>query len=313
MFSGISLFFPKDYKKQEVRFMINYRNSKKLGYLFVIPLCVFVFVFMVYPIIYNIQNSFHDWNGIEVEKTFIGLQNYIELFRDPIFKTVLKNFALFAVFTVGAQCVLGLLIANLFRKKFFGRDIAKAIVFMPAVLSSVIIGQIFFRIMDPNVGYLNSFFKAVGLDFLAGAWLSDPKTAFFVIIIINIWQWTGYSVTLYYGAMMGISNDMYEAAKSDGASGFQILKSITIPLVRGTTYNLTIIGVIGALKQYDLVAVMTAGGPANSTQTFASYMYQASFGTYRQGYASAIAVVMFIIAMIITIIQLRMYNSKTLY
>lgn len=313
MFSGISLFFPKDYKKQEVRFMINYRNSKKLGYLFVIPLCVFVFVFMVYPIIYNIQNSFHDWNGIEVEKTFIGLQNYIELFRDPIFKTVLKNFALFAVFTVGAQCVLGLLIANLFRKKFFGRDIAKAIVFMPAVLSSVIIGQIFFRIMDPNVGYLNSFFKAVGLDFLAGAWLSDPKTAFFVIIIINIWQWTGYSVTLYYGAMMGISNDMYEAAKIDGASGFQILKSITIPLVRGTTYNLTIIGVIGALKQYDLVAVMTAGGPANSTQTFASYMYQASFGTYRQGYASAIAVVMFIIAMIITIIQLRMYNSKTLY
>ncbi len=293
--------------------MVNYKNSKMLGYLFVIPLCIFVTVFMVYPIIFNVQNSFYDWNGIAADKIFIGIQNYIELLKDPVFKTVLKNFLLFAVLTVGVQSILGILIANLFRKKFFGRDISKAVIFMPAVLSSVIIGQIFFRIMDPNIGYLNAFFNAVGLDFLAGSWLSDPKTAFFVIIIINIWQWTGYSVTLYYGAMMGISNDLYEAAKIDGASGFQILTRITVPLVRGTTYNLTIIGVIGALKQYDLVSVMTGGGPANSTQTFATYMYEAAFTNFRQGYACTIAVVMFVIAMIITVIQLRLYNSKSIY
>ena len=113
--------------------------------------------------------------------------------------------------------------------------------------------------------------------------------------------------------MAGISEDLYEAAKIDGASHFQILRKITLPLVRGTTYNLTIIGVIGALKQYDLVASLTGGGPANSTQTFATYLYEAAFTNYEQGYASAIAVVMFLIAGIITVIQLRLYNSKSIY
>lgn len=293
--------------------MINYKNSKLLGFLFVLPLIIFVAVFMVYPIFFNIQNSFYDWNGISAEKIFIGFQNYIKMFQDKVFMTVLKNFMLFAVLTVAVQCALGLLLANMFRKKFWGRDISKAIIFMPAILSSIIIGQIFYRIMDPNVGYLNQFFHAVGLDMLAGSWLSDPKTAMFVIIIINIWQWTGYSMTLYYGAVMGISEDLYEAAKMDGANGFYTLTRITVPLVRGTTYNLTIVGIIGALKQYDLVASLTGGGPANATQTFATYMYEASFGTYKQGYACAIAVVMFLIAMVITVIQLRMYNSKTIY
>lgn len=293
--------------------MINYKNSKYLGLLFVLPLALFVAVFMVYPIFYNIQNSLFDWNGIAAEKTFVGLKNYAMLFQDRVFKTALRNFALFAFFTVTVQCILGLLLANMFRGKFFGRDAAKAIIFMPAILSSVIIGQIFFRIMDPNVGYLNQFFRAVGLEGLAGSWLSNPRTAIYVIIIINIWQWTGYSMTLYYGSVMGISEDLYDAAKIDGASRFQLLTKITVPLVRGTTYNLTIVGIIGALKQYDLVAVLTGGGPANATQTFATYMYEASFGTYKQGYACTIAVVMFVIAMIITVIQLRMYNAKSIY
>lgn len=293
--------------------MIKYKNSKLLGFLFVLPLSLFVLIFMVYPILFNIQNSFYDWNGIGADKVFIGLKNYAALFGDKVFRTVLKNFLLFAVFTVSIQCVLGLLLAYMFRVKFPGRDIAKAFIFMPAILSSVILGQIFYRILDPNIGYMNQFFKAIGLDFLAGSWLSNPKTAIFIIIIINIWQWTGYSMTLYYGAIMGVSEDLYEAAKIDGASSFQILTKITVPMVRGTTYNLTIVGIIGALKQYDLVSVMTGGGPANSTQTFATYMYEASFETYRQGYASTIAVVMFLIAMLITIVQLRMYNSKTIY
>ncbi len=293
--------------------MIKYRNSKRVGFLYILPLFLFVLIFMVYPIVFNVKNSFYDWNGISADKVFIGLKNYTSLFQDKVFRTVLKNFALFAVLTVSVQCVLGLLLANMFRRKFVGRDVAKAIIFMPAILSSVILGQIFYRILDPNIGYMNAFFRAVGLDALAGSWLSDPKTAMLVIIIINIWQWTGYSMTLYFGAVMGVPDDLYEAAKIDGASSFQVLRRITVPMVRGTTYNLTIVGIIGALKQYDLVTVMTGGGPANATQTFATYMYDASFVTYRQGYACAIAVVMFIIAMIITVVQLRMYNSKTIY
>lgn len=286
--------------------MVNYRNSRRTGLLFVLPLALFVIIFMIYPIIYNIYISFTDWNGIDPEKIFTGFKNYSDLFKDPVFFTILKNFVLFAVFTVTVQALLGLLLADMFQKHFVGRDISKAIIFMPAMLSSIIIGQVFYRLLDPNIGYLKSPLAAIGIS----APLSNTSIAFWVIIIINIWQWTGYSMTLYYGAMTGISEDLFEAAKIDGASHFQILTRITLPLVRGTTYNLTIIGVIGALKQYDLVTSLTAGGPANSTQTFATYLYQAAFTDYRQGYASAIAVIMFIIASVITAIQLKLYNSK---
>ncbi|MFT3984159.1 MAG: sugar ABC transporter permease [Lachnospiraceae bacterium] len=287
--------------------MVNYKNNKKIGLLFVLPLAVFVLIFMVYPIFYNLQVSLTDWNGIDPEKTFVGMKNYTSLLKDPVFKTVLKNFVMFAIFTVLIQAILGLLLADMFQRSFFGKDISKAIIFMPAMLSSIIIGQVFYRLLDPNIGYLKEPLKALGVS----APLSSTRLAFWVIIIINIWQWTGYSMTLYYGAMAGISQDLYEAARIDGAGRFQILTKITVPLVRGTTYNLTIIGVIGALKQYDLVTSLTAGGPANSTQTFATYLYQAAFSDYKQGFASAIAVVMFLIAGVITAIQLRLYNSKS--
>ena len=288
--------------------MINYKNSKKIGLLCTLPLVLFVMVYMVYPIIYNIQVSFYDWNGIDPEKTFIGFENYLDLFHDKVFRIVLKNFVLFAVFTVGVQAILGFLLADLFQRRFVGKDLAKAIIFMPAILSSIIIGQVFYRLLDPNIGYL----KDILSFFHVSAPLSNPKLAFWTIILVNISQWLGYSMTLYYGAMAGISEDLYEAAKIDGATHFQILRKITFPLVRGTTYNLTIIGVIGALKQYDLVASLTNGGPANSTQTFATYLYEAAFGNYEQGYASAIAIVMFLIAGAITVVQLKLYNSKTI-
>lgn len=287
--------------------MINYKNNKKTGLLFVLPLAVFVLIFMVYPIFYNIQISLTDWNGIDPGKTFVGMKNYAGLLKDPVFKTVLKNFVLFAVFTVLVQAVLGLLLADMFQRSFFGKDVSKAVIFMPAMLSSIIIGQVFYRLLDPNIGYLKAPLSALGVS----APLSSTKLAFWVIIIINIWQWTGYSMTLYYGAIAGISQDLYEAARIDGAGRFHILTKITVPLVRGTTYNLTIIGVIGALKQYDLVTSLTAGGPANSTQTFATYLYQAAFSDYKQGYASAIVVVMFLIAGVITAVQLKLYNSKS--
>ena len=276
-------------KKQEAGRVINFRNSRKIGFMCVLPLILFVLVYMVYPVFYNVRISFYDWNGIDPDMTFIGATNFINIFK--------------------VQAVLGFLLADMFQKKFVGRDVSKAILFMPAILSSIIIGQVFYRLLDPNIGYLKGILSFFGVS----APLSNPKLAIWAIIIVNIWQWTGYSMTLYYGAMAGISEDLYEAAKIDGATHFQILRKITFPLVRGTTYNLTIIGVIGALKQYDLVASLTGGGPANSTQTFAAYLYEAAFTNYEQGYASAIAVVMFLIAGVITVFQLRLYNSKTIY
>lgn len=287
--------------------MLNYKNSRRVGLLFVLPLIAFVAVFMIYPIVFNVRISFTDWNGIDPEFSFVGAANYLQLFRDPVFLTILRNFLLFAVCTVGAQAIIGFFLADLFQNAFPGKDVSKAIIFMPAMFSTIIIGQIFYRLLDPNIGYLASPLKFLGIS----APLSNSRLAFWVIILINIWQWTGYSMTLYYGQMTGISQDLLEAAIIDGASHGQVLRYVTFPLCRGTTFNLTIVGVISSLKQYDLVSALTGGGPANSTQTFATYLYKAAFSDYKQGYASAIAVVMFIVAAIITAFQLKIYNQKS--
>ncbi len=270
------------------------------------PLVLFVAVFMVYPVFYNILTSLFDWNGISKSKDFIGLRNYSDLFGDPVFWITVKNFFLFAFFTVFTQAVLGIVLAFMFSRKFYGSDFAKSVIFMPAMLSSIIMGTIFFRLLDPNVGFLRIPLKALGIS----APLSNPDLAFWVIILVNIWQWTGYSMSLYFGSIVSLPTELFEAAKVDGVGNVKLLTKIIVPLVRGTTYNLTIIGIIGALKQYDLVASLTGGGPANSTQTFTTYLYDAAFTNYKQGYASAIAFIMFLIALAVTVIQLRMYNSK---
>ena len=132
--------------------MLNYKNSRKIGLLFVLPLIAFVAVFMVYPIIFNVRISFTDWNGIDPEFSFVGVANYLQLFRDPVFLTILRNFLLFAVCTVGAQAIIGFFLADLFQNAFPGKDVSKAIIFMPAMFSTIIIGQIFYRLLDPNIG-----------------------------------------------------------------------------------------------------------------------------------------------------------------
>ena len=286
--------------------MVNFKRTTRTGLLYVMPLVLFVAVFMVYPVFYNILTSLFDWNGISKSKDFIGLRNYSDLFGDPVFWITVKNFFLFAFFTVFTQAVLGIVLAFMFSRKFYGSDFARSVIFMPAMLSSIIMGTIFFRLLDPNVGFLRIPLKTLGIS----APLSNPDLAFWVIILVNIWQWTGYSMSLYFGSIVSLPTELFEAAKVDGVGNVKLLTKIIVPLVRGTTYNLTIIGIIGALKQYDLVASLTGGGPANSTQTFTTYLYDAAFTNYKQGYASAIAFIMFLIALVVTVIQLRMYNSK---
>lgn len=232
------------------------------------------------------------------------------MLNDPIFFTIIKNFILFGVVTILLQAALGLILAIFLKDKFPGRDICKAVIFMPAVLSAVVIGNVFFRILEPNSGYLNTFLRTIGLSFFAREWLANIDLALWTVIVIQVWQWTGYSMTMYYAGLKAIPSELYEAAKIDGASGIQTLTYVTVPLLRGTTYGLTILGVIGVLKQFDLVFTLTKGGPANSTQFFSTYIFTVTFSLFKQGYACAIAMIMFLIALAITVLQLRMYNNN---
>lgn len=285
------------------------KGKKYSPYLFIAPMMLLFAVFIVYPVIYNIRISFYEWNGISKTKIFVGLKNYAALMKDPVMKTVLKNFFLFAFSTIIMQAVLGLYFANLLRKKLKFSNLYRTLIYLPIVATPTIVGNIFSKILESNRGYLNEFLRLIHLEELCHAWLAEPKLALICIIVINIWQWTGYSMLVYYTGMLNISEDVYEAAKIDGAGGAEQFFRITLPLLRGTHYTVFIMGMIGSLKTFDIPYVLTRGGPNHGTEFFSTYINTQSFSLYQQGMAAAIVVIMFLIAMIITAIQLRMYYN----
>ena len=277
------------------------------GFLFVMPLVLLFLIFIVYPIIYNFIISSYRWNGISIEKEFVGIANYATVLKDPVMRKISINFVIFALATIIIQAVLGLLFASFFINKIHGSGFYRIIFYLPVIATPTIVGNIFSKIFETNRGYLNQMLKAVGLDFLCQEWLADPKFALGCIIFVNIWQWTGYSMLMYYANMLNISNDLYEAAIIDGASKGQQFTRITFPLLRGTHYTLFIMGMLGSLKCFDLPYVLTRGGPNYATEFFSTYIHTKSFKLFKQGEASAIVVIMFVIAMVITLIQLKLY------
>lgn len=283
------------------------KKSYLTNYLFVLPLVLLFAVFVVYPIIYNFIISFYDWNGIDIEKKFTGLANYKEILTDPTMKIVFRNFVVIAVSTTVIQAFLGLVFASFFINKIRGSYIYRVLFYLPVVITSTIIGNVYSKIFETNRGYLNEFLRFLHLDFLCQEWLASSQWALVCVIFVNIWQWTGYSMLMYYANMLNIPKELYEAATLDGANKIQQFMRVTFPLLRGTHFTLFILGMLGSLKCFDLPYVLTKGGPAHATETFSTYIYTKSFNLFDQGQASAIIMIMFLIAMVITLFQLKLY------
>lgn len=282
------------------------------SYLFILPIYILFAVFVVYPVIYNFIISFYNWNGISSEKIFCGLENFKTILVDKTTWICFKNFLIVAVSTTTIQAALGLLFASFFIRKIKFSGTYRILFYIPVVATSTIIGNIFSRIFETNRGYLNTFLRFLHLGSLCRPWLASPKWALVSVIFVNIWQWTGYSMLMYYSNMLNIPQELYEAATIDGAGSIKQFTKITFPLLRGTHFTLFILGFIGALKFFDLPYVLTGGGPAHATETFSTYIYIKSFDVFKQGQASAIAVIVILIALIITAIQLKLYyrNDK---
>ena len=179
--------------------------------------------------------------------------------------------------------------------------------YLPAVVTPTVVGQVFSKFFEANNGYLNGMLGMFGMGSLRQTWLADPALALGCVAFVNIWQWTGYSMLLYYAGMLNISRDMYEAAEIDGASAYQQFVRITFPLLRGTHFTLFILGMLGSLKCFDIVFVLTDGGPNYATEMFSTYIQRLSFSLFRQGESSAVVMIMFLIAMTITAVQLYFY------
>ena len=203
---------------------------------------------------------------------------------------------------------LGLSMAILLRSKVRFKIVYKIIFFFPNIISIAVVAYVFNRIYDNNFGELNYFLEMIKLNILTHPWLGDPDTALYCLMVANIWQWTGFSFLLYHAGLTQINEDLYESARIDGANIFNIVRNIVIPLLKPTHIALLILGVIGTLKTFDIIYLTTRGGPARSTEFLSTYVFQKGIIEFKASYASTIALMIVLIALALTIIQVKAYK-----
>lgn len=286
--------------------MVQSKKGKLAVYLYIIPIVIFCGAFLYYSIGYTVYASLTNWNGIDLNMRFVGFANYRLLLRDSVFGQALLHTLYFFIVTQVIQQSLGILFAVFLKSKPYFGTFFKAVVFMPFVMAPVVIGSVFRIILDPNVGSLNSFFKSIHMNFLAVSWLGDPHFALFALMFVNIYAWVGFAMVLYYSSLLTIPEDIYEAAKIDGSGFFSTLFHITIPSLKGSMSMQIILGVIGTLKTFDIVYTMTNGGPGHASEFPTTYLFKKMMQDYNGGMASAIGVIILLIAMIISIAQLQL-------
>lgn len=282
-----------------------YQNKRAV--LYVIPALILVLVFIFLPVILNFYNSTFRWNAFSTEKVFVGLEYYKTLFTDPIFYISLKNNVLYAVISLVFQVGGGLIIAAILEEKFVRKfqPLFRTIFFIPSILSLAVVGLLWNMMYQPNIGIINEFFRAIGLQDFSYAWLGDPDAAIYAVIFVSQWQYTGYITMLFLVAMQKIPRTLYEAAMIDGANRFHTFIHITIPQIKEMILVATTFTTVGAFKVFDEVYIMTSGGPGHATEVLGTMLFNSGFRNDEMGYASAIATIIFIITVILSFLQIK--------
>lgn len=270
-------------------------RSRSFIALALLPALLVFIMFVIVPIFWSVYYGFFEWKGLGSAR-FIGFDNYSEMFRDNIFWRALRNNLLLMASAIIGQVPIALLLALLLLKNTrFSRFIRSA-VFMPMVLSTVVIGLIWGYIYHPQFGLANYVLEMVGLESWTRAWLSDAKVNMLAISIPINWSNIGPYLIIFIAALQNIPSEIDDAAKIDGATGGRKLFGITLPLVRDTIIVCIVLCISGSLKAFDHVIVMTGGGPAQSTELLATYMYNNTFSIYRYGYGSAVSTMIIVIS-----------------
>ncbi|WP_240689217.1 carbohydrate ABC transporter permease [Ammoniphilus sp. YIM 78166] len=274
------------------------------------PALAIYLTYVVYPIISTFYYSLFNWTGIGSTQTFVGLSNYVKLLSDFIFLQSLQNNLLLTLASILTQLPLGLILALLLFAPIRGIRLFRTVYFLPLLMSTVAIGILWTFIYDPSFGIVNQGLGLVGLEAWQAGWLGEKETAFWAVVGTVCWQFTPFYMILFRAAIVGIPEDIYEAASIDGANGWKKFWHITLPMLRPTIITSSILAIIGSLKYFDLIFVMTGGGPDSSTELMATYMYKQAFAQFNMGYASAISFSMFAIAFVITVVFLSVDNYR---
>jgi raffinose/stachyose/melibiose transport system permease protein len=275
--------------------MIKVLADKKAICFFMFPAVLFFVLIILSPVVMSVYYSLLDWDGIG-KGTFIGFANYIKLFVNNIdsFPLTVRHSLLFVFLSVFIQLPFSLFIALILSGGIKREGIFRTVYFIPVIISTVVIGQLWLKIYHPDYGLLNVFLRFVGLEKLTHGWLGDMKTALISTFVPILWQYTGYHMLLMYAAVKSISPDIFESARIDGASPVQTAFRISIPLITPMLKVSVTFSVIGALKVFDLIYVLTNGGPAHASEVPSTLMVKTIFLSYQYGYGSSMAV--FIIA-----------------
>lgn len=269
----------------------------RAAFLFLAPACLMVGLYVVYPILSTVYLSFFNWDGL-AEKTFVGLDNYAELFRAATFGTALKNNVLWlALFLLAPPA--GLAVALYLNQQVRGIRLVKSLFFAPFVLSGVVVGLIFSWFYDPTFGLL-ALLLGEGIPVLG-----DPRYVSYGIIFAALWPQTAYCMILFLTGLTSINAEQVEAARMEGAKGWSMLFHVILPQLRPSTFMAVVVTIIGALRSFDLIAVMSGGGPFESSTVLAYYAYDQAIKYYRQGYSAAVAVVLFGLMLVYIVYHLR--------
>lgn len=277
------------------------------GYLFVLPYGLFYLLFLIFPIIQGFRVSLYKWD-IFGNKVFLGIGNYANLLYDPKFWSSLWHTVYFILLTTPPLIILGLALAMVLNLPFRGRIIFRAIFFFPYLLCISVIAITWMWLYQPHFGLINVYLQKYGLP--APSWLGDARFAMPAIAITTIWWTVGFNIILFLAGLQEIPEELYEAAKIDGASFTQSFFHITIPLLRRTTLLILMLQIIASFKIFGQVYIMTEGGPYGATRVLVQYIYDTGFRYFRMGYASSMAYILFSIMLVCSLLQFRLLRKR---
>jgi raffinose/stachyose/melibiose transport system permease protein len=279
-------------------------------YLWVLPALALFAVFRLYPMAFGLYLSLFDWDGIK-PMVFVGLSNYIEVITQDIqFRLALWHNAIYAVGTVIGKNAIAIFLAVLLNSQIRGRTLYRVILFMPVVMSFVVIGLLWSWIYNYQFGLVNTGLDMIGLGVLKQDWLGDPRLALYSLIAVDVWKWYGFHMVIYLAGLQGISAELYEAAMIDGAGAWARFRSVTLPLLQPVTIVNVALSLMGAFNVFDLVYVMTEGGPAGATNVVLIHTYVQAFKFYKMVYGTAMSYVLLVIVMIISGLQIRIMSRN---
>ena len=286
----------------------NFFRYDNVGLLFIFPAFLYMLIFVGYPILSNLLLSFQNVtvrNLVKGEKKFIGFENYVTLFHDPVFVKAMTNTLKFTVLCLIFQFLFGFLLALLFSKKFKFAQPVRGLTMIPWMMPMTVTALMFKFMFSTDVGIINYLLKTAGLIKENIEWLTTPSTAMIAVVVANVWIGIPFNTILLSTGLTTIPKELYESASVDGANAIQRLFKITLPLLRPTIESVLVLGFIYTFKVYDLVYVMTEGGPVNSTQLLSTYSYKLSFDMFQYSRGSSVANVLFLILFLVGILYLK--------